>query len=94
MGIANVAHEGLLDLLEAVVDVLCRALDKHLDCAVGQIPHEARGAILLGDLLGRVAKAYALNLTAEDDVFRRLIHFKIEDSLFKIDDLEIVNHEC
>ena len=74
LGFADVACKAALDVLDAIVDFLRRALDEHLDGAVGQVPYEARHVVASGDVHGRVPEAHALNLTLEDDVLCRLFH--------------------
>ena len=72
--IAKVAREEVLDLPEAVVDILAWSLEEHLDRAVGEVPDEARDIVLLGDLAGRIVKTHALHVAPEDDVLGRLLH--------------------
>lgn len=73
-GITNVAGKGVMNLLDAVVNVLGWPLDKHLDRSVGQISHEAGYVVAPRDIVGRVPKSHALNVPFEDDMPGCLTH--------------------
>ena len=85
LGVADVAGEGGLDVPEAGVDLFAGALDEHLDGAVGAVADEAGDIVAAGDAVRGVAKAHALDVAAENDVFGYPIHdaprFRVDESI-------------
>jgi hypothetical protein len=70
----DVVIEVMLKIRETVVDIGGVALDEHLNGTVGEIPNKSRQFVPAGATMGRIAEAYALNTTLENDVFSRYRH--------------------
>ena len=72
--IADVAGHRFLNVVQASIDLFRLALDERLDRAIGQVAHEAGYVVASRHAVGRVAKAHALDLALEDNVFCDSIH--------------------
>jgi hypothetical protein len=76
-GLPNAAGEIGLYVLYAAIYVSRSPLRKHLHCAVRQISHKAAQSMLIGNPVGGIAKADALNLAGKYYMFGGLLHIRI-----------------
>jgi hypothetical protein len=74
-GFSDMAFEGPVDVGDAVVDIIGRALGDHLDSAVRKIADAAGQVVAPGDIVNCEAESDALDPAYKDYTFCGLAHF-------------------
>jgi len=75
LGFSDIIANLLLDLADAIVNIVRGALNNHLDCAVSEVADRARQLMAIGRIENRKSKTNTLDIAEKNYMFGNLTHY-------------------